>query len=130
MSLHPALVGRVATDPNGKPVCINCKQPFKGGNQGEPGVNVYSQAGMREIAISGMCETCFDIVTAEPEEEDETRGYTAWCSACGGPCNVYVDEREHIRAETCEKCGGDPELEPPTDVGDDTWADRMLGRNE
>jgi hypothetical protein len=76
MGLHPALVGRVDTDSNGTPVCIHCKKPFKGGKKGEPGVNVYSRDGMREIAISGMCELCFDEVTAEPEDEDD--GDNAW----------------------------------------------------
>lgn len=71
MALHPSLVGRVATDPNGTPVCINCHQPFKGGAKGEPGVNVYSQAGMREIAISGICERCFDFMFEEMDEDDD-----------------------------------------------------------
>lgn len=68
MSLHPRIVGRSETDPNKKPTCINCGQPFKGGNKGEPGVNVYSRDGMREVAISGMCETCFDGLFEDEED--------------------------------------------------------------
>lgn len=69
MSLHPRIVGRSEVPPNTTPTCIHCHQPFKGGNKGEPGVNVYSRDGMREIAISGMCELCFDEVTSDLEED-------------------------------------------------------------
>jgi len=31
--------------------------------------HVYSHAGLAEIRITGLCEFCFDRVTAEPEEE-------------------------------------------------------------
>lgn len=51
--------------------CIHCSEPFKFG------VNVFTQDGLREIGISGMCEKCFDEVTAEPEEEH--------CTSCGAP---------------------------------------------
>lgn len=34
--------------------CIHCKQPFKFG------VNVFTNAGLREVGISGMREKCFD----------------------------------------------------------------------
>lgn len=69
MALHPRIVGRSEVPAETTPVCIHCHQPFKGGKKGDPGVNVYSRDGMREIAISGVCETCFDEVTAEPEED-------------------------------------------------------------
>lgn len=47
-------------DNKGKGLCVKCSQPFKFGLKGEPGVNVYSQAGARETQITGYCETCFD----------------------------------------------------------------------
>jgi hypothetical protein len=33
--------------------------------------HVYSHDGAREVRITGYCEYCFDLVTAEPEEEEE-----------------------------------------------------------
>lgn len=33
--------------------------------------HVYSQDGMAELGITGYCEFCFDLVTAEPDEEEE-----------------------------------------------------------
>lgn len=53
------IVGRVGV-PVSEAKCCECKQPFKGGNKGDPGVNVWSRDGMREIKITGMCELCFD----------------------------------------------------------------------
>lgn len=38
--------------------------------------HVYSHEGMAEIRITGYCEFCFDLITAEPDEEDDTEhGY-------------------------------------------------------
>lgn len=42
--------------------CVLCKEPF-----GE--ANVFTQAGWRETQITGLCEACFDRVTAEDDEE-------------------------------------------------------------
>ena len=33
--------------------------------------HVYSQDGMAEISITGYCEFCFDLVTEEPDEEED-----------------------------------------------------------
>lgn len=33
--------------------------------------HVYSHEGLAEIRITGYCEFCFDLITAEPDEEDE-----------------------------------------------------------
>lgn len=30
----------------------------------------YSPAGRKEVGISGLCEECFDTITAEPDDED------------------------------------------------------------
>lgn len=49
--------------------CIQCQQPFKAGKKGDPGVNVYSRDGMREIGISGLCEACFDFLFEDFDEE-------------------------------------------------------------
>jgi hypothetical protein len=69
MSLSPRIVGRSEVT-KGEGKCIHCGQPFKAGPKGAPGVNVYSLDGMREIAISGMCELCFDWCT-DPDYDDE-----------------------------------------------------------
>lgn len=55
------VVGRVPGAPS---ICFNCKQPFTS-------ANVFTNAGLREIAISGMCEKCFDELFAEEEESPE-----------------------------------------------------------
>lgn len=34
--------------------CLDCKQPFKFG------VNIFTIDGHKEVAISGVCEKCFD----------------------------------------------------------------------
>lgn len=53
--------------------CLNCTKPPVWGE------NVYSEAGIREFRISGYCETCFDDITREPEEdEDAERDETAF----------------------------------------------------
>lgn len=51
-------------------VCVNCKQQVHQGPRGEKGA-VYSDAGRREyMDNSAMCETCFDEMFAEPEEDE------------------------------------------------------------
>lgn len=42
--------------------CVDCKKPF------EYGVNIFTEAGRREIAITGICEKCFDSYFEEDEE--------------------------------------------------------------
>jgi hypothetical protein len=36
--------------------------------------HVYSHDGLAEIRITGYCEFCFDLITAEPDEEEEPDG--------------------------------------------------------
>lgn len=45
--------------------CFVCKEDF------EMGKNVFTEAGRRETLISGFCESCFDRICSEPEEELE-----------------------------------------------------------
>lgn len=42
--------------------CINCREPFSE-------KNVYTEAGRRETAISGLCEKCFDDMFKEQDDE-------------------------------------------------------------
>lgn len=53
---------------SGPTPCRGCAQP----------VVAYSQAGAREVAISGMCEPCFDFTMIAPMDRDDTE--QAWMS--------------------------------------------------
>ena len=51
-------------------VCVECKQKVHAGPRGEKGA-IYSDAGAAEYTKnSAMCETCFDEMFAEPEEDE------------------------------------------------------------
>lgn len=41
--------------------CIDCGQPFKFG------INIFTQEGHREVAITGTCEKCFDSYFEDEE---------------------------------------------------------------
>jgi hypothetical protein len=43
-----------------KGICIDCKEPAL--------AKCYSDAGRREYRISGLCEKCFDSITADVED--------------------------------------------------------------
>ncbi len=52
--------------------CVRCGKPYRYVTEPktiEPG-DIYSAAGMRETAISGLCEYCFDEITLIFEEGD------------------------------------------------------------
>jgi hypothetical protein len=57
------------TVPDPEPACMGCGLPFKFGVKGEEGVNVFTEAGRREVAISGLCEECFDALFADDPTE-------------------------------------------------------------
>jgi hypothetical protein len=42
--------------------CICCKQPFNT-------INTFTEAGWKETQTSGMCETCFDELFEDMEQE-------------------------------------------------------------
>ena len=42
-------------------LCWRCQEPAL--------LKCYSDAGRREVNISGLCEPCFDEITAEPEDD-------------------------------------------------------------
>lgn len=44
-------------------ICVRCKE--------EPFGNCNSEAGRREVRISGLCEKCFDEIMDSGEEESE-----------------------------------------------------------
>lgn len=45
-------------------LCIKCGKPFTD-------ANVHTEAGWAETKISGLCEDCFDQVTAEPDDDPD-----------------------------------------------------------
>ena len=63
-ALTPDRVKALPVEVRGRTACINCQRPF------QRDVNVFTVYGWREIAISGMCEACFDEVCSEPDEDD------------------------------------------------------------
>lgn len=44
-----------------RPICVRCHRDAL--------EHCYSDAGRREVYISGLCEECFDMITEEEEEE-------------------------------------------------------------
>jgi hypothetical protein len=52
--------------------CMNCKKKVTGPRfrkaLGEG--HIYSDEGRREFSMSGLCEFCFDRITAEPKEQE------------------------------------------------------------
>ena len=54
-----------------KTECVTCSKPFKFGEQGAEGVNVYSMAGARDTQIIEMCEACFDALGLDDEGSDD-----------------------------------------------------------
>ena len=92
------LVGRSVVDRK-EARCIHCMQPIKFGPKGEPGV-VHSREGMKEMGISGMCETCFDNLSGEPDDgtflefkrsadEDEPCPCAGGTATCRGNCPIF-----------------------------------------
>jgi len=51
-------------------VCPNCGK--------EPLSHSYTAAGTNEVFISGLCEPCFDSITAPPEDEEEIEDPSAF----------------------------------------------------
>lgn len=47
-------------------LCIQCRRRAE--------QHCYSNAGLREFRISGLCEECFDSITYDPEEYRNTGG--------------------------------------------------------
>lgn len=56
--------------PRADQCCVACRRPFIFGPKSDPHATVYSPEGKHEVAISGMCERCFDDVTQCDEDDD------------------------------------------------------------
>jgi len=59
-NLAKDLYGMTKAEAIKKGVCIDCKKPAMSG--------CYSDAGVREYQISGLCEKCFDQITGGGDE--------------------------------------------------------------
>lgn len=81
--------------------CVMCKEEF-GHN------NVFTDAGLRETQISGMCEVCFDSVTYDMYEyiEDLVENYpeelfpvtsVRGCFLAGGAMRTLVDPEDALK---------------------------------
>lgn len=47
--------------------CMECKRPFVFGPRNDERANVYTIDGKKEIAITGVCERCFDALFSDDE---------------------------------------------------------------
>ena len=57
--------GRTLTEAHNKNICVSCGAPIRDERgREETGKNgqIYSDAGWKEYAQSGLCETCFDSI--------------------------------------------------------------------
>jgi hypothetical protein len=56
-------IEKIIADRLGKPVCLECGQPFTSSN-------VHTPEGWKETKLSQLCEDCFDTITAVPEDNE------------------------------------------------------------
>ena len=61
-AIEYVIVGRQQV-PKSEAACIDCKKPFKFG------VNIFTKEGHKEVTISGLCETCFDSIFLDLDDE-------------------------------------------------------------
>ena len=54
--LGKMIYGMIPSEAIEQGICISCAE------KAEFGVNIYSDAGMKEYQISGLCEVCFDNI--------------------------------------------------------------------
>lgn len=69
--LSGKLFGETISGGIAKNICISCKQLITvniGNDTHAPG-NIYSEEGLSEYRVSGLCETCFDN-SCECEDEE------------------------------------------------------------
>ena len=60
-----SMFGMTIADAHARNICIDCKSAIRDERgEEETGENgqIYSDAGWKEYAISGLCETCYDSV--------------------------------------------------------------------
>lgn len=83
-ALSVAATGQTAAQAQEKGLCIQCKEPAL--------PKCYSDAGIREYHISGMCEKCFDNMFAEEDDELTVHELTELQHAeiGEGPWKLYI----------------------------------------
>lgn len=90
--MNPRIVGRSDTAVSGKSsTCLHCGQPFK------YGINVFTREGMKEISISGICESCFDGLF--DDNGDVPQDESPYCDCC------YSHGIEENDFNQCDSCG-------------------------
>ena len=57
--------GRLIDVPTPHRKCGSCRKPLK----------AYSDAGVRETPISGLCEPCFDFISLHPDDREPADGW-------------------------------------------------------
>lgn len=91
--MNPRIVGRSDTAESGKPsTCLHCGQPFK------YGVNVFTKEGMKEIGISGICESCFDGLF--DDDGDVPQDDSPYCDCCD---SHGIEENDFNQCDSCGK---------------------------
>lgn len=60
-NIAKGIFGMSVVEAREKGVCLECNQPAL--------PNCYSETGIREYKISGLCEKCFDKITGGDEDE-------------------------------------------------------------
>lgn len=88
--------GMTVADAHAKGVCINCGKP----------PTFYSEDGRGEYRISGLCEPCFDEITAVPEIPTPEEFYGLWEKAGGNTAPFLLDDvMEFTNAYCCVVLG-------------------------
>jgi hypothetical protein len=62
-----AIVDVVRAAPREDQLCIECRKPFVFGPKEDPAANVYTIDGKKEVAITQVCERCFDALFEDEE---------------------------------------------------------------
>jgi len=72
--------------PEGETLCISCKEPAL--------KNCYSEAGIREVHISGMCEKCFDALFEDEEDSCQCECHFIDTLHCTDECRANCKNNE------------------------------------
>lgn len=86
-------------EPRADQLCVSCRKPFIFGPASDPAANVWTIDGKKEVAITGICERCFDALF-DDAEEDENEGLDL-CPGCNP--EPTISELECGRCDSCGK---------------------------
>lgn len=51
-------------------ICIRCEKEFRRGNKDDPNANIFTDKGVLESTMSGLCERCWDTWEELMSKED------------------------------------------------------------